>query len=177
MRLGNYGSYSQNLDSGSKRKTMKAKTGAQGIKPKIDSWNNSTKPASARGTLKRHNFSKTSMLKNELSAANTFEALPKEDPSGLTEQMPFFEMLKEFNKQQDHIIKSMKIYNKEASKNKYQLKNTMKKLDENKILRQKYFENKENEQHFELTHMKNEILQKQLKIQDMKAKTRELVQK
>lgn len=146
MRLGNYGSYSQNFDSATKRKTMKAKTGGQGVKPKIDSWNASAKPVSARGTMKRHNFSKTSTLKSELSASNTFEALPREDPSVLTEKMPFFEMLKEFNKQQDHIIKSLKIYNKDASKNKYQLKNTMTKLDENLELRRKYLETKEIEQ-------------------------------
>ena len=44
----------------------------------------------------------------------------------IMEQMPFFEMLKEFNKQQDYIIESIKIYNKDASKNKFQLKNTLK---------------------------------------------------
>lgn len=40
----------------------------------------------------------------------------------IMEQMPFFEMLKEFNKQQDYIIESMQVYNKDASKNKFQLK-------------------------------------------------------
>lgn len=95
----------------------------------------------------------------------------------LMEQMPFFEMLKEFNKQQDVIIESMKVYNKNASKNKLQLRNTLKKLEENKSLRIKYLENKENEHNFELASLKNEIIQKQLAVQEMKQKTRELISK
>mmetsp|Transcript_37227 Transcript_37227/g.42754 ORF Transcript_37227/g.42754 Transcript_37227/m.42754 type:complete len:97 (-) Transcript_37227:445-735(-) len=95
----------------------------------------------------------------------------------LMEQMPFFEMLKEFNKQQDVIIESMKVYNKNASKNKLQLRNTLKKLEENKSLRIKYLENKENDHNFELASLKNEIIQKQLAVQEMKQKTRELIGK
>lgn len=75
-------------------------------------------------------------------------------------------MLKEYNKKQDSIINNMKNMNKNANKNKREMRIAMGKLQEKKILREKFIEEK-----------KNELLQKQFEVQEMKQKTIRMMKK
>ena len=145
-----------------------------GVQAKVNTWGNSARPVSDRNLKSKHNFSKGTARKSEFNSTQTFESVKS---SEALEPVPFFEMLKEFNKHQDHIIDSMRIYNKDASKNKHQLRNTLRKLEENKKLREKYFENKENEHNYELSELENQVIKKKLEAQEMRAKTREIIQK
>lgn len=141
------------------------------------SFGSSLKLATSQAELKRHNFNKTARASNAEFTTPKVACLIQEDLENISQELPLSEMLKEFNSKQEHVMQCMKVYNKEASKNKFQLKNTLKLLDENRVLREKYHDNLQAQQNHELTELKNTVIKKRLDAQEILNKRTNLLEK
>lgn len=141
------------------------------------SFGSSIKSTTSQAELKRHNFNKTTRAANmDLSTPKVSLSI-HEDLENINQELPLSEMLREFNSKQEHVMQCMKVYNKEASKNKFQLKNTLKLLDENRVLREKYHDNLQAQQNHELTELKNTVIKKRLDAQEILSKRANLLEK
>ena len=123
-----------------------------------------------------NDLNKTTVLNNRYSYANLKEN-KEEKVEAVFKKMPFHEMLKEFNSKQDYIMSCMKSYMKEASRNKFQLKNTLKKLEEGRVLREKYHNTLIVQHNSETADIRNTIVEKKMQIQEIRQKTRNLINK
>lgn len=110
------------IDSRLQAKGKQSKNNILNAKSKVDTWGKTARPTTERGIKQKHNFSKTSGLNSEVSSNHNPESSKHIEGYVSLEPLPFYDMLKEFNKHQDEVIQSIKIYNKDSSKNKYQLK-------------------------------------------------------
>ena len=175
MRLGSTMNKSTNNLSQPKHNLKKTNTGfLQYKKAKVVSKKN--KVITSRIDTGINDLNKTTVLNNRYSYANLKEN--KEDKvEAVFKKMPFHEMLKEFNSKQDYIMSCMKSYMKEASRNKFQLKNTLKKLEEGRVLREKYHNTLIVQHNSETADIRNTIVEKKMQIQEIRQKTRNLINK